>query len=316
MKHIAEINESDHIREIYLCKGVSSAVTKNGKEYLNVQLMDKTGSIDGKIWEPGDAGIDDFSKHDYIEVNADVNVWNNAKQLNIKRVRVAREGEYDPAEYLPVSPRNNDEMFKELLGFIDSVKDPHYNALLKKLFVEDEELSKKFRTCSAAKTVHHGFVGGLMQHTLGVAGVCDYISGKYEVLNRDLLITAALCHDIAKTKEFTAFPENDYSDDGQLLGHIVMGSEMVGTAASQIEGFPHTHLSQLQHCILAHHGKYEFGSPKLPALVEAMALNLADEMDSKIEIFTELFENSADKKGQWLGTKKFLNDANVRSTIM
>ena len=316
MTHIAEINESDHIREIYLCKGVSSAVTKNGKEYLNVQLMDKTGSIDGKIWEPGDAGIDDFSKHDYIEVNADVNVWNNAKQLNIKRVRVAREGEYDPAEYLPVSPRNNDEMFKELLGFIDSVKDPHYNALLKKLFVEDEELSKKFRTCSAAKTVHHGFVGGLMQHTLGVAGVCDYISGKYEVLNRDLLITAALCHDIAKTKEFTAFPENDYSDDGQLLGHIVMGSEMVGTAASQIEGFPHTHLSQLQHCILAHHGKYEFGSPKLPALVEAMALNLADEMDSKIEIFTELFENSADKKGQWLGTKKFLNDANVRSTIM
>ena len=316
MKHIAEINESDHIREIYLCKGVSSAVTKNGKEYLNVQLMDKTGSIDGQIWEPGDAGIDDFSKHDYIEVNADVNVWNNAKQLNIKRVRVAREGEYDPAEYLPVSPRNNDEMFKELLGFIDSVKDPHYNALLKKLFVEDEELSKKFRTCSAAKTVHHGFVGGLMQHTLGVAGVCDYISGKYEVLNRDLLITAALCHDIAKTKEFTAFPENDYSDDGQLLGHIVMGSEMVGAAASQIEGFPHTHLSQLQHCILAHHGKYEFGSPKLPALVEAMALNLADEMDSKIEIFTELFENSADKKGQWLGTKKFLNDANVRSTIM
>ena len=207
-------------------------------------------------------------------------------------------------------------MYKELLGFIDSVKDPHYNALLKKLFVEDEDLSRKFRTCSAAKTVHHGFVGGLMQHTLGVAGVCDYISGKYEVLNRDLLITAALCHDIAKTKEFTAFPENDYSDDGQLLGHIVMGSEMVAIAASQIEGFPHTHLSQLQHCILAHHGKYEFGSPKLPALVEAMALNLADEMDSKIEIFTELFENSADKKGQWLGTKKFLNDANVRSTIM
>ena len=316
MKHIAEINESDHIREIYLCKGVSSAVTKNGKEYLNVQLMDKTGAIDGKIWEPGDPGIDDFSKHDYIEVNADVNVWNNAKQLNIKRVRVAREGEYDPAEYLPVSPRDNEEMYKELLGLIDSVKDPHYNALLKKLFVEDEELSKKFRTCSAAKTVHHGFVGGLMQHTLGVAGVCDYISGKYEVLNRDLLITAALCHDIAKTKEFTAFPENDYSDDGQLLGHIVMGSEMVGVAASQIEGFPHTHLSQLQHCILAHHGKHEFGSPKLPALVEAMALNLADEMDSKIEIFTELFENSADKKGQWLGTKKFLNDANVRSTIM
>ena len=316
MKHIAEFNEGEHIREIYLCKNVSPAVTKNGKEYLNVQLMDRTGSIDGKIWEPGDPGIDDFSKLDYVEVNADVNVWNNTKQLNIKRIRVAREGEYDAAEYLPVSPRDNEEMYKELLGFIDSVKDKYYNALLKKLFVEDEDLVKKFRSCSAAKTVHHGFVGGLMQHTLGVAGVCDYISGKYEVLNRDLLITSALCHDIAKTKEFTPFPENDYSDDGQLLGHIVMGSEMVAIAASGIEGFPHTHLTQLQHCILAHHGKYEFGSPKLPGLVEAMALNLADEMDSKIEIFTEMFENTPDKKGQWLGSKKFLNDANVRSTIM
>lgn len=251
-----------------------------------------------------------------MEVNADVNVWNNTKQLNIKRIRVAREGEYDPSEYLPVSPKNNDEMYEELLRLIDSVKDQYYNALLKKFFVEDEELVKRFRTCSAAKTVHHGFVGGLMQHTLGVAGICDYLSRTYSVLNRDLLITAALCHDIAKTKEFTPFPENDYSDDGQLLGHIVMGSEMVAAQASSIEGFPHMHLSQLQHCILAHHGKYEFGSPKLPSLVEAMALNLADDMDAKVEIFTEMFENTQDKKGQWLGTKKFLNDANVRSTIM
>jgi len=305
MKHIAEFNEGEHIREIYLCKGLSHAVTKNGKEYINVQLMDKTGAIDGKIWEPNDAGIDDFDKQDYVEVTADVNVWNNTKQLNIKRIRVAREGEYDPSEYLPTSPRNNDEMYKELLGLIDSVKDQYYNALLRKLFVEDEELVKKFRNCSAAKTVHHGFVGGLLQHTLGVAGICDYLSRNYPVLNRDLLITAALCHDIAKTREFTPFPENDYSDDGQLLGHIVMGSEMVGAAASTIEGFPHMHLSQLQHCILAHHGKYEFGSPKLPSLVEAMALNLADDMDAKIEIFTEMFENNPDKKGSGSAIRSF-----------
>lgn len=316
MRHISEFTEGEHVRDIYLCKGVSNAVTKNGKAYLNVQLMDRTGSVEGKIWDPNDAGIDDFDKQDYVEVTADVNVWNNTKQLNIKRIRVAREGEYDPSEYLPVSPRNNDEMYNELLGLIDSVKDQYYNALLRKFFVEDEELVKRFRTCSAAKTVHHGFVGGLMQHTLGVAGICDYLSRTYSVLNRDLLITAALCHDIAKTKEFTPFPENDYSDDGQLLGHIVMGSEMVAVAASSIEGFPHMHLSQLQHCILAHHGKYEFGSPKLPSLVEAMALNLADDMDAKVEIFTEMFENTQDKKGQWLGTKKFLNDTNVRSTIM
>lgn len=316
MKHISDFREGETIRDIYLCKGVSHAVTKNGKEYLSVQLMDRTGTVDAKVWDPQDAGIDDFDKFDYVDITGDVTVWNNAKQLNIKRARKAREGEYDPSEYLPVSPRNNDEMYGELLGLIDSVKDRYYNALLRKLFVEDEELVKKFRNCSAAKTVHHGFVGGLMQHTLGVAGICDYLSRTYSVLNRDLLITAALCHDIAKTKEFTPFPENDYSDDGQLLGHIVMGSEMVAAAASSIEGFPHMHLSQLQHCILAHHGKYEFGSPKLPSLVEAMALNLADDMDAKIEIFTEMFENTQDKKGQWLGAKKFLNDTNVRSTIM
>lgn len=315
MKHISEFSEGDHIREVYLCKGISHAVTKNGKEYLNVQLMDRTGSVDGKIWDPGDPGIDDFDKYDYVEVNADVNVWNNAKQLNIKRIRVASEGEYDPAEYLPVSTRNNDEMYKELLSVIDSIEDKHYNVLLKKFFVEDTELVKKFRTCSAAKTVHHGFVGGLMQHTLGVASVCDFLSKSYPVLNRDLLVTAALCHDIAKTKELTPFPENDYSDEGQLLGHIVMGSEMVGAAAKEIEGFPNIKLTQLQHCILAHHGKYEFGSPKLPELVEAMALNLADECDSKIEIYTELFEANVEKKGQWLGPRKFLNDSNVRSTI-
>ena len=316
MRHISEFTEGEHIREIYLCKGVSNAVTKNGKAYLNVQLMDRTGSVEGKIWDPNDAGIDDFDKQDYVEVNADVNVWNNTKQLNIKRIRVAREGEYDPSEYLPMSPKNNDEMYSELLGMIDSVKDQYYNALLKKFFVEDEELVRRFRSCSAAKTVHHGFVGGLLQHTLGVAGICDHLCKTYDVLNRDLLITAALCHDIAKTKEFTPFPENDYSDDGQLLGHIVMGSEMVAVAAASIEDFPHMHLSQLQHCILAHHGKYEFGSPKLPSLVEAMALNLADDMDAKIEIFTEMFANTQDKKGQWLGSKKFLNDTNVRSTIM
>ncbi len=316
MKHISEFKEGDHIREIYLCKGISHAVTKNGKEYINVQLMDRTGSIDGKIWEPTDGGIDDFEKNDYVEINADVNVWNNAKQLNIKRIRVARDGEYDPGEYLPVSPRNNEEMYNELLKIIDSVKDEHYSKLLKKFFVEDADFVKVFRNCSAAKTVHHGFVGGLLQHTLGVAKVCDFLSGEYPVLNRDLLITAALCHDIAKTKEFTPFPENDYSDDGQLLGHIVMGSEMVGECAVSIEGFPHVKMTQLQHCILAHHGKYEFGSPKLPELVEAMALNLADEMDSKIEIYTELFEANAEKKGQWLGNRKFLNDANVRSTIV
>ncbi|MBR6381608.1 MAG: HD domain-containing protein [Lachnospiraceae bacterium] len=312
MKYIKDFREGEHIREIYLCRNVTNAVTKNGKDYQTVSLMDRTGSIDGKIWDPSDPGIDEFSRFDYIEVTGDVVLFNNVLQLNTKRVRVAREGEYDPAEYLPMSPRDNGEMYEALKGLIETVKDPHYHRLLEMLFIEDAELVRQFRTSSAAKSVHHGYVGGLLEHTLSVAKLCEYLSGAYPFLNHDLLLTAAICHDIAKTKEFTPFPENDYTDEGQLLGHIVMGSQMVAETAAKIEGFPPVLLSQLQHCILAHHGKYEFGSPKLPALAEALALNFADDTDAKMEIFKELLENNSQNKG-WLGFNRLL-DSNVRAT--
>ena len=313
MKYIKDYKEGDRVFDIYLCKHKQSAVTKNGKPYDNLILQDKTGTVDAKIWDPNSAGIEDFDTLDYIEVYGDVTSFQGANQVNVKRVRKCQEGEYDASNYLPVSKFAVDDMMRELLDLINSIENPYLKKLLNAFFVEDEEFIKLFRQSSAAKTVHHGFVGGLLQHTLAVTKLCDYFCTQYPVLNRDLLLTAAICHDIGKMKELSLFPRNDYTDDGQLLGHIVIGSEMVGEKIKTIEGFPPLLAGELKHCILSHHGEYEFGSPKKPAIVEAVALTFADNTDAKMETFTELLENSTE--AGWLGYNR-LFESNVRGTRM
>lgn len=313
MKYIRDFKESDRIFDIYLCKHKQSAVTKNGKPYDNVILQDKTGTVDAKIWDPNSAGIEDFDSLDYIEVHGDVTSFQGALQVNLKRVRKCREGEYDPTEYLPVSKFGIEDMMKELLGFIESIQNPSLHKLLQAFFVEDEAFIKVFKQSSAAKTVHHGFMGGLLQHTLAVTRLCDYLCSQYPILNRDLLLTSAICHDIGKTKELSLFPANDYTEDGQFLGHIVIGSEMLGEKIRQIKEFPPVLASELKHCILAHHGELEFGSPKKPAIVEAIALAYADNTDAKLETFTEIMENSSEKG--WLGFNR-LFESNLRGTSM
>ena len=310
MKFIKDLKEGDRLFDIYLCKHKQGAVTKNGKPYENVILQDKTGTIDAKVWEPNNPGIGNYNTLDYIEVHGDVNNFQGNLQVSIKRIRVCREGEYNPADYLPVSGKDINVMFKELKEFIQSIKNPWLKQLLEAFFVKDEAFAKAFCYSSAAKTVHHGFVGGLLEHTLSVTKLCDYYCKAYPILKRDLLLTAAMCHDIGKVREISPFPENDYTDDGQLLGHIVMGSQMVAEKAAEIADFPHVQLVQLQHCILAHHGKY--GSPKIPALMEALALNYADDTDAKLETFKEILENNSASQG-WLGFNR-LFESNLRAT--
>lgn len=312
MKFINEFREGERVSDIYLCKYKQSAVTKNGKPYENVILQDKTGTIDAKVWDVNSPGIMDFDVMDYVEIMGEVSSFNGSLQLSIKRARICREGEYNPSNYLPMTDKNIDEMYQELLGLIGSIQNTYLKQLLDAFFVQDQDFVKKFRFSSAAKSVHHGFVGGLLEHTLSVTKLCDFYCKQYPVLNRDLLLTAAMCHDIAKTKELSAFPINDYTDDGQFLGHIVMGSEMIGEKAREIPNFPHQLLIQLQHCILAHHGKYEYGSPKLPALIEAVALNYADDTDAKMEIFKEILHNNAGN-ADWLGFNR-LFDSNIKAT--
>ena len=312
MKYIETLKEGERISDIYLCKHKQALVTKNGKPYETIILQDKTGTLDAKIWEPNSAGIDDFDVMDYIEVMADITSFQGALQANVKRVRKVSEGEYDPQDFLPTSEQNIEEMYKEFVSYIDKVKNPYLNKLLKSFYVEDAELIKKFKFHSAAKSVHHGFVGGLLEHSLSVTKLCDYYAQTYTVLNRDLLLTAAMLHDVGKTWELSAFPVNDYTDDGQLLGHIMIGAEEISYRIRGMEGFPAKLASELKHCILAHHGELEYGSPKKPALAEAVALNLADNTDARMKTIREMFNSAGDNNG-WLGYNR-LFESNFRKS--
>ena len=282
MKYIESLREGERINEIYLCKVKQSALTKAGKPYDNLILQDKTGTLDAKIWEPGSVGIDEFDSLDYIAVMGDITSFQGNLQLNVKRVRKVQEGEYDPKDYLPVSKKDIDGMYTELLGLIAS-----------------------------AKSVHHGFVGGLLEHTLSVTKNCDYFAATYPILNRDLIVSAAIFHDIGKLEELSTFPENDYTDEGQLLGHIMIGAEMVGERIRTIPGFPKGTANELKHCILAHHGELEYGSPKKPALAEALALSFADNIDAKMETIREIFASVPENNLEWQGYNRLL-ESNIR----
>ena len=312
MRYIDTFREGMHIADVYLCKNKQIALTKNGKEYGNLVMQDKTGTIDAKIWDLGSPGVGEFETMDYVHVEADVTLFQNSFQLNVRRIRRAQEGEYVEADYLPVSKKDIKKMYEELLGYIRSVKNPYLQKLLCGYFVENAAFAKAFQFHSAAKTVHHGFVGGLLEHTLSVTRLCDYYAGYYPMINRDLLLTAAIFHDIGKTRELSRFPENDYTDDGQLLGHIIIGTEMVGESIRSIPGFPEKLATELKHCILAHHGELEYGSPKKPALLEALALNFADNTDAKMETMIEALRSGGENKG-WLGDNRLL-ESNIRKT--
>ena len=313
MRYINTLVEGETIRNIYLCKGKRSAETRNGKPYDNLILQDKTGTLDGKVWDPNSNGIADYDEMDFIEVFGDVISYNNNLQLNIRQIRKAYEDEYVAADYMPTTEKSTDSMFEELIGYVKKIDNDYLRQAVEYYFVNDEAFIKTFVGHSAAKTVHHGFAGGLLEHTLSVVKMCEYMVSAYPILNKDLLYAAAICHDIGKTKELSPFPTNDYTDDGQLLGHIVIGVEMISDAVRSIPGFPEQLASELKHCIVAHHGELEYGSPKKPALAEALALNFADATDAKMQTLTELFKDK--KNNDWLGYNRWI-DANIKRTIV
>lgn len=310
MRFINDLRDGEMISEIYLCKNKQSAKTKAGKTYYNVDFQDKTGIINGKIWTLG-PGIEHFEAMDYVKVDAQVTVFQGANQLNITRVRKCQEGEYDPADYMPSTEKDTKQMYEELLALINTIKNEKLRRLVQSFFAEDKDFATRFRNHSAAKSVHHAFMGGLLEHTLSVAKLCNYFAQQYPVLNRDLLLSAAVFHDIGKLYEISPFPENDYTDNGNLLGHIVIGTMIVRDRIKALGDFPPQLASELEHCILAHHGELEFGSPKKPALIEAVALSFADNVDAKLETFQEALTN-ADGDG-WTGYNRMF-ETNIRPT--
>lgn len=310
MTYVQDLLEGMHINQVFLVKQKQSGVSKTGKNYYSLKLRDKTGEVDAKIWSLNNA-IEHFEVNDFVMAEGEVRSFNNALQISINRIRRAKEGEYDEAEYMPASAIPVDKMYAELMDLRSKVENPHLKRLLEAFFVEDQDFIRTFKAHSAAKSVHHNFLGGLLQHTLRVTQLCYFFCKQYPMLNKDLLLTAAMFHDIGKTRELSEFPDNGYTDEGQLLGHIVIGYEMVKKKIDEIGGFPKKLETELLHCILAHQGQLEYGSPKKPSIMEALALYYADDTDAKLEIMIEEFQNS--NSTGFLGLNRFLG-TNIRKT--
>ena len=311
MRYIKEIREGENVVEHFLCKSKQQLKSRAGKNYLSLKLRDKTGSVDAKVWEMNN-DIKSFEENEYIKIDAIAIMYQNEIQLNVRKLRRSEEGEYDPVDYIPSSEKNIDQMEKELLSYIDTIDNLFVKRLLIEIFVNNKEINKKLKTHSAAKSIHHGYMGGFVEHTLSVTQICDFMSSRYKYIDRDILIASAMLHDIGKLEELSDFPINDYTDDGQLLGHIYIGAELVGKSVAKIDGFPKQLESLIKHCILSHHGEYEYGSPELPKIIEAFILHCADNMDAKTKAIEELIDSDS-TLGNWVGYQKMLQ-RNIRKS--
>ncbi|NLK28330.1 MAG: HD domain-containing protein [Clostridiales bacterium] len=313
MRYIQDLRENDYIKnEIYLCKHKQLLTGKSGKSYISMILQDKTGTVDAKVWDLN-SEIGQYEAMDFVHIDARVTTYQDQLQLNVSRIYKAQEGEYYPEDYFPMTSKDIEEMYQELKGFIASIKELNLKSLLEHFFLHNKDFIKQFKSHSAAKSVHHGFVGGLLEHTLSVTKLCQFFADHHPIINRDLLISAALFHDIGKMQELSSFPGNDYTNDGQLLGHIFIGANEVSHVIRQMNKFPESLEKELIHCILAHHGELEYGSPKKPATVEALALHLADNADAKLQTMTEIL-NTGDPKTEWMGYQRLFESNIMRSS--
>lgn len=305
MRYIEELQEGETVVEHYLCKSRQSLKSKNGKTYLSLKLQDKTGIADAKVWEMN-RYIQSFAENDFIKIEALVTIYNGEIQLNVKKLRRSNEGEYDPKEYVPTTKKDVEHMHKEFIAYIDTIENFYMQTLLQEIFLKNKQIKESLKTHSAAKTMHHNYLGGLLEHLLSVTKICDSLAKHYEYVDRDILITTAMLHDIAKIMELSSFPDNDYTDNGQLLGHIYMGAELIGKTAQMIPNFPPQLESLLKHSLLSHHGTLEYGSPKTPQTIEAHLLSCADNMDAKVKMYEELIEEGDKVSGNWKGYSKML----------
>lgn len=313
MRYIQDLRENDYIKnEIYLCKSKQILSGKSGKNYVSLVLQDKTGTIDAKIWDFSNE-IEQYEAMDFVHIDARVTSFQDALQLNVSKIYKGREGEFYPEDYFPVTGKDVEVMYREVKEFIATIKEVSLKTLSEDFFVKNDDFAKSFKRHSAAKAVHHSFVGGLLEHTLSVVKMCDYFALNYPVINRDILITAALFHDIGKLQELSSFPENDYTEDGQLLGHIYIGANIISSHIKKMEKFPAKLANELIHCILSHHGELEYGSPKKPATIEALALHFADNTDAKLQTMTEILA-AGDPKLEWMGYQRLFETNIMRST--
>jgi len=303
MRYIKDLRDGERVIEHYLCKKKESRESRAGKTFLSLKLQDKTGTIDAKVWEIT-KDIQPFEEGDVVKVDASVASYMNDLQLKVVKLRRSTEGEYTAAELIPTTEKDVDEMFAKILAMINEVKDPNIKKLLENIF-GNADVVTAFKSHSAAMYMHHSYMGGLLEHTLSVVEICVFLGARYRYVNADILLAGALLHDIGKIYELSAMPHNEYTDDGQMLGHIILGLEMVVGEIAKIKDFPHETASLIKHCIISHHGEFEYGSPKLPSIPEAMLIHFADNIDAKLTTFAEVYDKDT-TPGRWTAFQKGL----------
>lgn len=278
---IKDLKPGDVVDDVFVLSEKNIAQKKDGNNYLNVTLADKTGSIKGVVWDNVDQIVAGISAGDFVQVNGNVNEYRGTAQLVIRQMASLPAEIVDPAQFLPATTRNIDSMFERLVKLSATLETGYLKALLE-AFWNDPEFVGHFKAAPAAKKMHHAYIGGLLEHTLSMASLADKVAAHYGGVDRDLLIAGTILHDIGKTKELDYQFNIDYSDQGRLLSHIVIGIEMVEAKLAEIEDFPEDQKLLLKHMIVSHHGTREFGSPEPPKTIEAVLLNYIDEMDSKV----------------------------------
>ncbi|MBJ6723216.1 3'-5' exoribonuclease YhaM family protein [Geomesophilobacter sediminis] len=295
---VADIKDRDQVEAVFLVKDKIMAMAKNGKPYLTLKLMDKSGEVDAKVWDNADEVGALFEKNDFLAVRAKASVYLGKMQLILSELKRVPEETVQLADFLPETERDINAMVAELHALIASIRDGNLRQLLEGFF-RDPEIMALYRVAPAAKGMHHVYLGGLLEHSLSVAKLVEAIVPLYEGLNRDLLVVGALLHDIGKVREMTFMRSFDYSDEGKLLGHITIGVEMIHEQIIRIPGFP-TELGMLvKHMVLSHHGQYEYGSPKRPKTIEATILNYLDDLDSKINGIRTHIKKEPDNATRW-----------------
>lgn len=273
---------------------------KTGEPYLALTLGDRSGQLEAKMWDNVEEVLNAFDQDDFLKIKGLVNKYKNRFQLTIHKLRKLGDTEIEFSDYLPKTTKNIEELWQTLTGFIDSFQDPHLKALVQ-AFMSDPEIASAYRNAPAAKTLHHAYIGGLLDHVVSLFRSCDLIARNYPQVNRDLLLTGAFLHDIGKIHELTYHRSFTYTTRGQLLGHMIIELEMLQEKLAAIPEFPADLKTLVEHLIISHHGEYEFGSPKLPMFPEALLLHYMDDLDSKMEAMRAQFEREAEMESPWTG---------------
>lgn len=262
---------------------------KSGKPYLQLELRDRTGAIDARVFQNIDAAVESAPLDEVVKVKGRVDLWQGKKQLIIDQIRVATPDEFELGDFLPHTKRDVNELWAELQAATSERTNPWIRSLLESV-LGDPEVSERLKRAPAGKKMHHAYIGGLLEHIVSLCNLCRRVAPHYPEIDADLLIAGAVLHDIGKLDELSYERSFGYTTEGQLLGHIVIGLALVEKKIAAVEGFPADLKLLIQHMILSHHGKEEFGSPKLPSFPEALMLHYLDDLDSKLATMRESFE--------------------------